>query len=265
MMKDNAKRELSKDGISRYLPADFDRKRIQVFEVIDSTNTEAKRQAAKGAPHGTILVANAQTAGRGRVGRSFYSPQDGGVYFSILLRPSLMQEETVLITTAASVAVADAIESVCGIYPQIKWVNDLYYDGKKVCGILAELVSGTKDGMRDAVVIGVGINCHSEFPEELREIAGNIPPGEDVKNHLAAELSFRLSRLETMISNRTFLQKYREHSMVIGKWITLPQEPDSSYFVRGIGERGELFLVDKEGNSRNLTTGEISIRLVGSD
>ncbi len=259
------KTELSIDGIARYLPTEFDRSRIQVYDVIDSTNTEAKRQAAKGAPHGTILVANSQTAGRGRVGRSFYSPRDGGVYFSILLRPTLPVEEIILITTAASVAVADSIEAVCGVYPKIKWVNDLYCDEKKVCGILAESVVSPETGKPDAIIVGVGINCNHEFPEELREIAGNLPMAEDMKNRLAAELSLRLSGLEDMISGGGFLQKYRKHSMVLGRQITILQEPGSTWLVREIGEQGELVLEDDKGNFRSLSTGEISIRLTSCD
>ncbi len=251
--------KLSREGIAKYLPDQFEQSRIQVFEEIDSTNTEAKRQARNGAPDGTVLVANSQRNGRGRLGRNFYSPQDGGVYFSILLRPTLPAEDTVLITVAASVQVAEAIQSVCGVYPDIKWVNDLYYEGKKVCGILAELVSDSETG--NAVVLGVGINCYTEFPDELQDIAGNVPCVEDIKNRLAAELSVRLSELESVITEGEFLTSYREHSMVIGKWVTIPQEAGSLYYVCGIGERGGLILKDREENSRILTTGEISIRL----
>ncbi len=250
--------KISLDRIAKYLPSEFCKEKIRVFEEIDSTNSEAKRQIAKGVPHGSILIANSQTGGRGRVGRSFYSPIDGGVYFTIVLRPSLLPEDNVLITVAASVQVAEAIQAVCGIYPEIKWVNDLYYDGKKVCGILAELVS---EPTTHAVVLGVGINCHVVFPNELQEIAGNVPSVDDVKNRLAAELSVRLSMLEDVIHKGEFIKAYREHSMVIGKWITILQEEGSSYFVRGIGERGELILEDDAGNSRVLSTGEISIRL----
>lgn len=255
--------KLSKEGIVKYLPSGFDQGCIQVFEEIDSTNTEAKRQAGSGAQNGTILIANSQTGGRGRVGRSFYSPRDGGVYFSILLRPTLVAEDVVLITVAASVLVAEAIRAVCGVYPDIKWVNDLYDKGKKVCGILAELVSNSETGT--AVVLGVGINCDTVFPEELQEIAGNVPYAEDVKNKLASELSVRLSGIESVIAEGTFLEAYREHSMVIGKWVTIPQEQGSFYYVSGIGDRGELLLEDKNGNSRALTTGEVSIRLTNTD
>lgn len=254
--------KLSREGIGKYLPDSFEESRIQVFEEIDSTNTEAKRQAKKGVPNGTIFVANSQTNGRGRVGRTFYSPRDGGVYFTILLRPTLPIEDAVLITVAASVRVAEAIQSVCGVYPDIKWVNDLYCNGKKVCGILAEMISDPEYG--NAVILGVGINCNSEFPEDLQDIAGNVPFAEDIKNHLAAELSVRLSDLEAVIAEGNFLTSYREHSMVIGKWVTIPQETESLYYVCGIGERGELLLEEKNGTSRILTTGEVSIRLTSA-
>lgn len=253
------KEKISLGEIAGYLPDEFDQSRIQVFDVIDSTNTEAKRQAIYGAADGTIIVAGKQEQGRGRVGRSFYSPQDGGVYFSILLRPTLPMEDVVLITVAASVQVAEAIRSVCGVFPDIKWVNDLYCEGKKVCGILAELVSDSEQG--NAVVLGVGINCSIEFPDELREIAGNVPYAEDRKNRLVAELSVKLSKLELVVEDGLFIEVYRKHSMVMGKWVTIPQEPGSLYLVRGIGDRGELMLEDKAGNSRSLTTGEVSIRL----
>ena len=265
MMQNDAITALTREGIFQYLPQGFDREKLQVFDVIDSTNTEAKRQASQGAPHGTILVANSQTAGRGRVGRSFYSPRDGGVYFSILLRPTVSGEETVLITTAASVAVADAIEAVCGVYPKIKWVNDLYIEEKKVCGILAESVINPECGKVDGVVVGVGINCDCEFPEELQPIAGNIPLATDVKNRLAAELSVRLLGIEAMVLDRKYLRKYREHSLVLGRWITIPQELGSSWYVQEIGEKGELILEDNSGNHRVLSTGEISVRLSGRD
>lgn len=257
------KEKLSVEGIKKYLPTDFESDRIRLFEEIDSTNTEAKRQGRAGAPDGSIFVAESQKNGRGRVGRSFYSPQDGGVYFTILLRPKLSLDDVVLITVAASVQVAEAIQNVCGIYPDIKWVNDLYYKGRKVCGILAELVSDAENG--NGVALGVGINCHTEFPAELQEIAGNVPLVEDVKNRLAAELSVRLSNLESVVAKGDFLTAYREHSMVIGKWVTIPQEEGSSYYVCGIGEKGQLLLEDCEGNPRVLTTGEISIRLTEAD
>ncbi len=262
MMKED---NLSFDGICEHLPQSFDKSKIRFFHVINSTNTEAKRMAAEGAPDGTILIANCQTAGRGRLGRSFYSPEDGGIYFSILLRPKLTMKDMVLVTVAASVAVADAIFAVTKVYPQIKWVNDLYLDGKKVCGILAELVSNPDSGEPEAVVVGVGINCKAVFPEELQEIAGNISMEGADKNSLAAELSVRLSNLEEMVKTKSFLQKYRENSMVIGRYVTLLQEPGSTYLVTGIGDCGELKLESDGGEKRSLTTGEISIRLAGLD
>ncbi len=234
---------------------------IRIYDTIDSTNAEAKRQTLSGAAHGTVILANSQTEGRGRLGRSFYSPADSGIYVSFLLRPTLPMEDMVKITTAASVAVGQAIFAVTGRYPDIKWVNDLYLEGKKVCGILAETVY--PPDAKPVVILGVGINCNAIFPEELQDIAGNIPMEEipDGKNRLAAELISRIRPLEEMILTDDFWEEYRAHSMVLGKTITIVGEEDSRYLVKEIGKNGELQLIDASGNLRQLTTGEISIRL----
>ncbi|MBO5364382.1 MAG: biotin--[acetyl-CoA-carboxylase] ligase [Clostridia bacterium] len=261
MIQRKMEEAFSPSGIFRHLPNGFDKKRVHFYNVIDSTNNEAKRFAAEGAPDGTVFLANCQTAGRGRVGRSFYSPEDGGIYFSCLLRPQLSADDVVLITVAASVAAADAIFAVTGVYPAIKWVNDLFLGRRKVCGILTEMVSGTSP----AVVVGVGINCSAVFPEELQEIAGNLPKTEDLRNRLAAELICKMPYLEEIIKEGNFLDQYRAHSMVIGQIVTLPQEPGSRYFAKGIGDSGELILEDETGTERRLTTGEISIRLADTD
>lgn len=155
------------------------------------------------------------------------------------------------------------MEKVTGRQPQIKWVNDLYLDGKKICGILTEAVSDFETGAVEAVVVGIGINCNTVFPEELQEKAGSVLQGSGgaVRNRLAAELVNQVSGLEQMIRQRTFLEEYRSRSMVIGKEITVLQEPGSRYFAEGIGQSGELILRDEAGNEKILSTGEVSIRL----
>ncbi len=263
MQTDAEEKKISLAGMKPYLKRIRELDKIWIYDVIDSTNNEAKRRAMAGAPDGTVVLADSQTAGRGRQGRNFYSPADSGVYCSILLRPSLSIEDVVQITVAASVAVGRAISSVVGQYPQIKWVNDLYMEDRKVCGILAEMVQEPKTG-KAAVVVGVGINCTTVFPEELQEIAGNLPQTQNsavLRNRLAAELIYRISCLEEMILQGDFLEEYREHSMVIGKYVTLLNEPERCYFVKGIGESGELLLIDERGEMRRLSSGEISIRL----
>lgn len=261
LAQDNDK--LSREGMLPFLEDPEVAEKILVFDVLDSTNTEAKRRAVDGAPDGTVILADRQTAGRGRLGRSFFSPAESGVYFTMLLRPEIPMEQAVLATTAASVAASRAVEKVTGRQPQIKWVNDLYLDGKKICGILTEAVSDFETGAVEAVVVGIGINCTTVFPEELQEKAGSVLQGSGgaVRNRLAAELVNQVSGLEQMIRQRTFLEEYRSRSMVIGKEITVLQEPGSRYFAEGIGQSGELILRDEAGNEKILSTGEVSIRL----
>lgn len=247
--------EFTVERIRPYLLNGTMAERIQVFDTIDSTNTEAKRLARLGALEGTTVISNHQTAGRGRLGRSFYSPKDTGIYFSMLLRPSIPLEEAVQVTAAASVAVADAVQNVCGIALCIKWVNDLYYDGKKVCGILTEAVE-------DAIVIGIGLNCSTVFDGELADIAGSLSvDGDEIRCRLAAELVNRIFKLEDAIVNRTWQKAYKERSMILGKEITVLNEAGSCYLAEDIGDKGELILVDKNGEKKMLTTGEVSIRL----
>ena len=128
------------------------------FEELDSTNSYLKEMAAKGAQEGTIIIANRQSAGRGRLGRSFFSPEEKGIYMSILLRPDISLERAVLITSMAAVAVAEAIEQVSGIQTKIKWVNDIFLNKKKVCGILTEAGIDAETGTLEYAVLGIGVN-----------------------------------------------------------------------------------------------------------
>ena len=256
--------KLSAAGILPYLKNPESAKKILVFDVLDSTNTEAKRRVIEGAEHGTVIIAEQQTAGRGRQGRSFFSPEGRGIYLSVIFRPKLSAEQSLPVTAAASVAVCRAIENVTGKQPQIKWVNDLYLKGKKICGILTEAVTGLETGDIEAIIVGIGINCTTVFPNELENIAGSIlEKGETkaVRNHLAAELINQTSGLEDMLRTREFLEEYRRKSLVLGRQVTIVQEPGSCYTAEDIGENGELILLDSNGSRRYLNTGEVSIRL----
>lgn len=150
--------------------------RILCLDRIDSTNTECKRQAMAGAPEGLAVIAEEQTAGRGRAGRSFQSPRDGGLYLSVLMRPRLALSQVSDMTAWVAVAVCDAVEAVCGLRPQIKWTNDLILNGKKLCGVLTEL-GLTRDNGLDYLVTGIGINVNqqeTDFEGEVREIATSL-------------------------------------------------------------------------------------------
>lgn len=171
----------SASGIRRFLPAD-----APLFPAVrkslDSTNAEALRRAVDGAPEGTVIVAEEQTAGRGRRGRSFFSPAGTGIYLSILVRPALAAERAHLLTCSAAVAVAEAIEACAGVDASIKWVNDVYCRGKKVAGILTEGSFDLEGGVLQHAVVGIGVNVrppHAGFPAEIAERAGAVLPASD--------------------------------------------------------------------------------------
>ncbi|MDE7298995.1 MAG: biotin--[acetyl-CoA-carboxylase] ligase, partial [Lachnospiraceae bacterium] len=239
---------LSEEGIRMYLPQECRGVSIHVMQEAASTNTVAKQAAAQGAQGGSLFVAEQQTAGRGRRGRSFVAVPGGTISMSLLIRPELAAEEAVLLTTAACVAVHRAIRAVTGIVTDIKWVNDLYYQGKKVCGILTEAVTDCETGVVDSVVLGIGINFNiapDQFPEELRDIAGALYDGirrmPVTRNQLIAEVVAQIMRVAGDLRERTFLEEYRERSMLIGKHILVlsQQEPEAAVAV-GISSSGGL-------------------------
>ena len=152
---------------------------IFLYDTLESSNRTAKTLALEGAPHGTMVLAGQQTAGRGRLGRRFESPAGKGVYLSLVLRPSLPMTEAQAVTVSAAVAVCRAVKKLCGLELGIKWVNDLYYNGKKVCGILTEAGADLESGQLEWLVVGIGLNLTSrpeDWPEELRPIAGSLYP-----------------------------------------------------------------------------------------
>lgn len=247
---------------------------IHTYPLLDSTNQEAKRLAADGAPHGTLVVAEEQSAGRGRLGRSFFSPRGCGIYLSLLVRPScigLTTADTVLLTTASSVAVARAVSQVLHKELDIKWVNDLYFQGKKVCGILTEGVADMETGTIDSVIIGIGVNYKEPpegYPQELRPIVTALLTAEEgdrcrCKNLLTAAVCRQLLTMLSEIPSREFLQEYKERSLILGRPITVistqgSREATALDFTRD----GGLKVRFDDGSETTLTTGEISIRPV---
>ena len=164
---------LSVEGLKLYL--DHPDVMVRLYDSVPSTNQAAKLAAVSGdAGHGSLVAALEQTEGRGRRGRSFCSPREAGVYFSVVLHPGESLQESLLITTAAAVAVYKAVLEVCGISLGIKWVNDLFKDGKKVCGILTEAMTDFESGNIESAIVGIGLNLFpgEEIPEELENIAG---------------------------------------------------------------------------------------------
>lgn len=252
------------EGISKSIAADID---LHVFDSIDSTNKEAKRLAIGEPSRIQMIVSDQQTEGRGRMGRSFYSPKGSGIYISFLFAPTFPVSKATLATGAAAAATARAISSVSGKQCQIKWVNDLYYDGKKICGILTEGVTGIESRTIDYMIIGIGINCHpADLKEQAGENAGDLG-GDISRNALAAEVANELLPLIKDLDPAGFMEYYRQHSNVIGENIRIFGSGISSRdgegrpaTATGITDNGGLEVEYSDGRKEVLTSGEISIR-----
>lgn len=236
---------------------------LREYEETDSTNRIAKRLAADGAPEGTLVVAKRQSEGRGRLGRSFFSPE-GGVYMSMVLRPHIPAERALLITACAAVAVARAIEKVSGVTAGIKWVNDIFVKGKKVCGILAEAGLNPEHDFPDYVVLGIGINVKKQsVPEELKEIVGCLEDaGQIILNEeLIARVWKEFAELYKNLSTAVYMEEYRERSVLLGKEVTV-FGPEGEYKaqVTDIDKEGHL-IMERDGRREELSFGEVSVRL----
>jgi len=260
---------LSAQSIARHLPAGHPF-HFDVRREADSTNLIAKRSGAQGAAEGTVIIAEQQTAGRGRLGRSFVSPYGTGIYMSLLLRPQMPASDSLWLTTAAAVAVAEAIEEISGHEAQIKWVNDVFVHEKKVCGILTEAAMDVESGMLEYAVVGIGVNVRNPefgFPEELAGIAGAVfAPGEgeaDARSRLIATILSRFWKLYTAFPARDFHAEYCRRSLVVGRDVLVVKLSGSSpAHVLAIDEECRLLVEYSDGTQEALATGEISIRPV---
>lgn len=238
---------------------------VSVYNSIDSTNNEAKRRAAIGSKEPQLILANAQTGGRGRLGRSFYSPQKTGLYMSMLYRTNAPIESTVTITTAASVAVALSIEEMCDKKTSIKWVNDVYIEDKKVCGILTEALVGLDGGSENTIIVGIGVNITTnKFPSELTEKAAGTGKLNGPRNELAARIYNKLIKYAKLPKDKSYMDEYRKRSNLIGKKISITNDGERIIgLAAGISDDGGLiFLPDGCEISEVLRSSSISVRLL---
>ena len=235
---------------------------VQVYDSLESTNRTAKLLALDGAPHGTLVLAGHQSAGRGRLGRSFASPAGKGVYLSVVLRPGLSAASAQTATLRAAVAVCRAVQAQCGLELSIKWVNDLYYKGKKVCGILTEAGTDLESGQLEWLVVGIGLNLTStaeDLPPELSARAGSLYPGGPAPVSRAA-LAGAIGR-ELLAPAPDFLAEYRARCFVPGHWVTVCTGTES-YAARAlaIDDAGRLVIRRENGREEALRCGEVTIR-----
>lgn len=237
------------------------------LEQTDSTNRYVKELAEKGALEGTVVIANQQSMGRGRFGRSFFSPAEKGIYMSVLLRPKLALQQAVLITSMAAVAVARAIERVSGINAQIKWVNDIYLNRKKACGILTEAGICTEKAELKYAVLGIGVNVgNMTFPKELEHVATSISNecGFCVsKEELVEEILKELEQWYPTLWTGEFLEESKRRSILLGQEISVldVSVPGGSYLAKAVdlNELGNL-IIERNGKREVLNSGEVSIR-----
>lgn len=258
-----------REEILTCLPLDYPWKtQLYCFSELDSTNNRLKLMARQGAPHGTVLIADRQTGGRGRMGRTFLSPAGMGIYLSILLRPKCLPSELMHMTCAVGAAMCDAVEKSAGFRPGIKWTNDLVWRKHKLGGILVELGLNPEGGV-DYAIAGIGINCcqcPEDFPPELRSVAMSLQmaAGHPVdRSRVAASTMESLWKMsQTLLTEKdAMLTRYRRDCITIGQEISLLRgEKVRRGKALDVDENGALVVAFPDGSVEAVNSGEVSVR-----
>ena len=257
---------------------------VECFKEIDSTNLYAKKLlAVTPRLNKRVIVAEHQTAGRGRLGRTFYSPAKSGIYLSAIYSPEEPITNPAKITAFSAVAVCRAIKKLYGIETKIKWINDIFYNDKKICGILTEGFANFETSLIESAIIGIGINIEENdeaFPEEVKKIAGAIFPGNTGRQNdtnstqsasphvsrceLAAEVSVQLYKILEE-SPKAVFKEYKELSFLLGRTLTVYPvigDEKSSYEAKAvdIDENACLVVELSDGSQKKLLSGEVSLK-----
>lgn len=242
---------------------------VRVLDTVDSTNTLAKQLARQGAPSGTVLIANRQSAGRGRLGRTFLSPGGVGIYFSVILRPNCPPQDLMHLTCATGVAMCNAVERACGFRPGIKWTNDLVVGTKKLGGVLTELSVDPATHLVDYAIVGIGINCRqkeADFDESIRNMACSVEmiTGKEMdRSILAAEMVRKMYDLSQnlLTDKKAIMQAYRQDCITLGRQISVVRGIKIRHGIaRSIDEEGALVVDFDDGTTEAVNSGEVSIR-----
>lgn len=256
---------LSETVIRNYLTKNFKRD-IHILDSVDSTNNYAKKLASEGVGNGALVTAETQTAGKGRTGRSFCSPAGGSIYMSVILRPNIDMHSSQLITSCIAAAAAEAVDRICGTDVKIKWVNDLFLNGKKICGILTEASINFENGGLDYAVAGIGINLKSvkqTFSAELLDTVTSIEDETGImpeRSRLIAEILNNIDRYMENIEKKSFLEEYRRRSFIVGNRVAVSKFQDERMaYAVGIGDDAGLIVRYDDGTEEILNSGEARI------
>ena len=240
---------------------------ITIFDELDSTNNYLKKLGSQGEKENQLVIALSQTVGRGRMGRSFYSPNGTGIYFSMLLHPEFSAEKSLFLTVMAAVSVAEIVMKYNSNDVKIKWVNDIYIDGKKVCGILTE-GSINSDKMLDYAVVGIGINVvvpENGFPDEIKGIATAVFPGNTqdyIKEKIVADVVNKFFDMYDGIDN-DYIRRYKEYSYLTGKSINIISGGTTRpATVIDITDNCHLLVKNENDEIEEISSGDVTVRLV---
>ena len=243
--------------------------RINLFQELESTNTTLKLMAQEGCPAGTVVIADRQTGGRGRLGRTFLSPGGVGIYLSALIRPDCAPTELMHLTCAVAVAMCDAVENAFGFRPGIKWTNDLVVANRKLGGILTELGLNPQTGRVDYAILGIGINCgqtETDFDESIRSFATSVrmvtgqTPSREL---LIAQMVKALERMdqELLISPVALLEQYRRDCITLDQDVSIVKGDEVRHArALDIDAEGGLIVRYDTGETGTVTSGEVSVR-----
>ena len=261
--------QMKDELIRKYLRGEAKFCRVAIFSSLASTNTTAKQMAVDGAPDGTVIIAEHQSAGRGRMSRTFFSPDGTGLYMSLVIRRALSPKEGMRLTPTAAVAVAEAIEAVSGRAASIKWVNDVYLDAKKVCGILTEASISPQTNGSEYAVVGIGINVappQGGFPTEIADVATAMldcqAQAQGMREHLAAEILNRLMAYLDTLSSPAILAQYRRRALFLGEkvFVRRMEEQGREAKALDIDEDFRLCVRYEDGTKEALHSGEVSVK-----
>ncbi len=258
---------LSKEEISNALIDELKCTEIHLLNTVDSTNDYAKMLAKQDAPEYTLVVADTQTHGKGRMGRVFSSPSGTGIYMSFILRPKTSLETAQLITSCVAVAISKAIDTLCNCSSKIKWVNDIFLNDKKISGTLTEGAINFENGSFEYAIVGIGINVRSVkniFDGELSSIATSIEDETGLKisrSRLIAEVFNNVYLQLQSIDEKSFIKEYKKRSLIVGKDVIV-SENGQEVFAKAIGidKTAGLIVQFEDGSTKVLNSGEARIR-----